>query len=453
MPQLIEEEAFPNGEQARTPQRAVLDKRDYTEPAALAAEWESIWTRSWLFAGLESDLADAGDYFVYNLGRESIIVLRDNRHEIRAFYNVCQHRGNRILTSDSGSVQQVTCPYHGWRYGLDGRLAGIPDAERFIPPVDPDERSLKPVQLESWAGLIWVNMDSDAEPLESYLGPIIANLTPYQFENMVLARHQTVALEANWKTARDNFLEQYHVDFIHPQHASFVDCCNSTNILWPRGHSASLVEGFVTNSRYAVPEQTPAHLVPALEGLGLDPADFAGRVTEIRGAVQRRKREIAETWGPDYSRLSDEQLSDIWQYDIFPNTFMTISAEELWIYGPRPHPTDPNRCFFDKWTLSIPVEEGCDPEQGMTLNPAITVSRDDERPGHEVFTAVDVIEGRCSLTITIDQDIYYLADMQAGMHSRGFECAVLNEDEVRVQHFHDWVGFYLAQNGESVSAR
>ncbi len=443
MPQRTLEEAFPNGQQARTPQRAALDKRDYTEPATLAAEWEAIWTRCWLFAGLESDLPDPGDFFVYNIGRESVIVLRDSRHEIRAFYNACQHRGNRILTSESGSVRQLACPYHGWRYGLDGRLGDIPDAERFSPPVDPAERSLKPVRLARWAGIIWINMDPDADSLASYLGPIIDNLTPYQFENMVLAGHQTVALDANWKTARDNFLEQYHVDFIHPQHASFVDCCNSTNVLWPNGHSATMVEGFLTNSRYPVPQKTPAHLVPALEGLGLDPAEFDGRVPEIRAAVQRRKRELAGQLGVDFSGLSDEQLSDIWQYDIFPNTFMTIAAEELWIYGPRPHPTDPDRCLFDKWTLSIPVEEGCDATRGLTLNPAIAVSRTVDRPVHEVFTAKDVIKGRHSLTITIDQDIYYLADMQAGMHSRGFDCALLNEDEVRVQHFHDWLAYFL----------
>jgi phenylpropionate dioxygenase-like ring-hydroxylating dioxygenase large terminal subunit len=444
MPQFTREEAFPDGLQARPHERAVLEKRDYTDPDVLHAEWDAIWTRCWLFAGLESDLPDPGDFFVYNIGRESIIVLRDERQKIRAFYNVCQHRGNRILTSGSGCVQQVACPYHGWRYNLDGRLAEIPDEERFSPPVDRDERSLKPVSLALWGGMVWINMDPDAGSLASYLGPVIDRLSPYRFENMVLAKHQTVALEANWKTARDNFLEQYHVDFIHPQHASFVDCCNSTNVLWPHGHSATMVEGFVTNSRYPLPREAPDHLVPALRGLGLNPAAFEGRVPDIRQAVQQRKRQLGPELGFDYSVFSDDQLSDIWQYDIFPNTFMTISAEEVWIYGPRPHPTDPDKCLFDKWTLSIPVEQGCDPERGLTLNPVITVSRDDDRPGHEVFSAADVIAGRHSLTITIDQDIHYLADMQAGMHSRGFDRAVLNQDEVRVQHFHDWVNAYLS---------
>lgn len=446
MAQVTTAEDFPGGLAARTPVRATLDKARYTDPTKMPLEWHGIWTRCWLFAGLVSDLPDPGDYFTYNIGRESIVVMRDEVEEVRAFYNVCQHRGNRIFTSQSGSVRQIACPYHGWRYGLDGTLQEVPDAERFCPAVNPVERSLKPVRHEQWAGMVWINMDPEAGPLKDYLGPIIDNLSPYHFENMVLAKHQTVTLGANWKTARDNFLEQYHVDFIHPQHASFVDCCNSHNTLWPHGHSATMVEGYVTNSRYPVPEEVPEHLLPLLQGIGLDPADFKGRVPDIRKAVQQHKREVGRELGFDYSPLSDAQVSDVWQYDIFPNTFMTIQAEELWIYGPRPHPSDPDRCYFDKFTLQIPQEVGCDAERGLTLNPRLMVSLEDERPQHEVFSQDDVIAGKHSLTITLDQDIYYLADMQAGMHSRGFDRAVLNEDEVRVQHFHDWVDAYLAED-------
>ena len=444
MPQVTVEESFAGAINARTPLRASLHKHDYTSPSTLAAEWDGIWTRCWLFAGLASDLPDPGDYFLYALGRESIVVLRDEQGEIRAFYNVCQHRGNRIFTNESGSVRQVACPYHGWRYALDGALVEVPDEERFCPAVDKSQRSLKRVQLALWAGTVWINMDANAEPLQHYLGTIMDNLAPYHFESMVLAKHQTVLLDANWKTVRDNFLEQYHVDFIHPQHASFVDCCNATNILWPYGHSATMVEGFRTNSRYPVPERTPDHLAPLLKGLGLNPEDFNGRVPDIRKVVQQHKRKVGKELGFDYSGFTDAQLSDIWQYDIFPNTFMTIQAEEVWIYGPRPHPTDVDKCFFDKWTLQIPMEVGCDAARGLTLNPGLMVSREDQRPPHEVFTAADVIAGEHSLTITLDQDIHYLADMQAGMHSRGFDTGVLNQDEVRVQHFHDWVASFLA---------
>ena len=103
-------------------------------------------------------------------------------------------------------------------------------------------------------------------------------LNPYHFENMELVKHQSVTLDTNWKTARDNFLEQYHVDFIHPQHASFVDCCDAQNYLWPFGHSHTWVESPVMNPRYDMPEEPPDYMKQYLIGLELDPEDFNGKV-------------------------------------------------------------------------------------------------------------------------------------------------------------------------------
>jgi hypothetical protein len=195
-----------------------------------------------------------------------------------------------------------------------------------------------------------------------------------------------------------------------------------------------------------MPEEAPDILKARLRGLGLDPEDFRGRVPEIREAVQKQKRVIGKELGYDYSEFTDEQVSDVWQYDFFPNLFMTIQPEELWIYGPRPHQSDPNRCFFDKWTLQIPAEVACDKERGLFLGADPTLMRPAvaKRPGHEVFTQEDVNAGRHSMTITVDQDIFYLPHMQAGMHSQGFDHAWLNEDEARVQHFHDWLDVWMS---------
>ena len=434
---------FSDGRSCEAPQRASLAAHYYTDPGFMEAEWDGVWTRSWLFAGLVSDLEEPGDYFLFSLRRESVVILMQENSELAAFYNVCQHRGNRLFSNERGAISEIACPYHGWRYDLEGRLTTVPDAERFVPAVNVDDRSLKPVRLQTWAGLVWINLDPEAEPLEHFLGDIVDDLAPYRFENMVLAKHQTALLETNWKTARDNFLEQYHVDFIHPQHASLVDCCNSTNLLWPLGHSATQVDGYTTDSRYPVPDTVPAHLVPLMEQLGMAPEMFNGRVSDIREAIQRRKRELGPELGFDYSELADHQVSDVWQYDIFPNLFMTIQAEELWLFGPRPHEQDPNRCYFDKWTLQLPVEIATDKARGLSLNPRLEVSRDAERPEHETFSGEDVVAGNASMTITIDQDIFYLPDMQAGLHSRGFDHAVLNRDEARLQHFHDWLHSWI----------
>jgi phenylpropionate dioxygenase-like ring-hydroxylating dioxygenase large terminal subunit len=89
-------------------------------------EWNGIWSKTWLFAGIESDIKEIGDFFVYDIGRESIVITRDESEKISAFYNVCQHRGNKIVTLESGSFNKVSCPYHGWSYALDGKLEHVP---------------------------------------------------------------------------------------------------------------------------------------------------------------------------------------------------------------------------------------------------------------------------------------------------------------------------------------
>ena len=427
---------------------ASLSKDRYISEDFMQSEWEGIWTKVWLFAGLESDLLEPGDFFIYDIGRESIVITRNNENEISAFYNVCQHRGNKIVTLESGSFSKVSCPYHGWTYGLDGTLEHVPDRELFKEGVPCEEKSLKPVKVSVWAGLVFINMDENSSSLETFLGPIVDQLKPYKFEKMNLVKHQTVSLlETNWKTVRDNFLEQYHVDFIHPQHASFVDCCDAENDLWPFGHTRTMVTSPVVNPRYSTPDEPPEFMKDYLKGLRLNPDDFHGKVPEIRKAIQKQKRVIGDELGFDFSEFTDDQVSDVLQYDIFPNIFMTIHPERLWIFGPKPHHSDPNKCSFTKWSFQIPSHQVRDESKELELLPGSSFyEQTGSRPEHDIFTREDVVQGRKSLTVTIDQDIHYLNDMQAGMHSKGFDSATLSNDEERLQHFHDWVDNWISKD-------
>ncbi len=419
---------------ARPRAHTPLDAERYTSRDFMRREWDGMWTRVWLLAGLEQDIREPGNFFVFSIGRESILVTRTREGEVSAVYNVCQHRGNRLTTEERGCVKAITCPYHNWSYDLDGRLRAVPEPHRFSQGIDRDALSLKPVKVEVWAGLVWVNMDPQAKPLADFLGHIQADLIPWHLERMRLTKDQTVTLDANWKTAVDNFNEQYHVDFLHPQHASFVDCANAANALWPQGHRSVAVQGYVVSSRCPVPDDLPDLLRDAIAPLGMNADDFRGRVTSLRREVQQRKRQIGGDLGYDYADLSDDQLSDVWQYDLFPNVIMTVQAEELWIMRPRPHPSDPDKCVFDKWTLRMPAASAGDRGAAPVI---------DARPTREVFTQDEVIAGRYSMTITIDQDVHLLRQMQAGMHSRGFKRAFLNDDESRVQHFHDWLDQWM----------
>ena len=448
MPQTFNYIDFSEKLTATLDKSASLSKDRYISKDFMQSEWEGIWTKAWLFAGLESDLLEPGDFFIYDIGRESIVISRNDENEISAFYNVCQHRGNKIVTLESGSFSKVSCPYHGWTYGLDGTLEHVPDRELFKEGVPCDKKSLKPVKVSVWAGLVFINMDENSSSLETFLGPIVDQLKPYKFEKMNLVKHQTVSLlETNWKTVRDNFLEQYHVDFIHPQHASFVDCCDAENDLWPFGHTRTMVTSPVVNPRYSTPEEPPEFMKDYLKGLRLNPDDFHGKVPEIRKAIQKQKRVIGDELGFDFSEFTDDQVSDVLQYDIFPNIFMTIHPERLWIFGPKPHHSDPNKCSFTKWSFQIPSHQVRDESKELELLPGSSFyEQTGSRPEHDIFTRDDVVQGRKSLTVTIDQDIHYLNDMQAGMHSKGFDSATLSNDEERLQHFHDWVDDWISED-------
>ena len=448
MPQTFNYIDFSEKLTATLDKSASLSKDRYISKDFMQSEWEGIWTKAWLFAGLESDLLEPGDFFIYDIGRESIVITRNDENEISAFYNVCQHRGNKIVTLESGSFSKVSCPYHGWTYGLDGTLEHVPDRELFKEGVPCDKKSLKPVKVSVWAGLVFINMDENSSSLETFLGPIVDQLKPYKFEKMNLVKHQTVSLlETNWKTVRDNFLEQYHVDFIHPQHASFVDCCDAENDLWPFGHTRTMVTSPVVNPRYSTPEEPPEFMKDYLKGLRLNPDDFHGKVPEIRKAIQKQKRVIGDELGFDFSEFTDDQVSDVLQYDIFPNIFMTIHPERLWIFGPKPHYSDPNKCSFTKWSFQIPTHQVRDESKELELLPGSSFyEQTGSRPEHDIFTREDVVQGRKSLTVTIDQDIHYLNDMQAGMHSKGFDSATLSNDEERLQHFHDWVDNWISKD-------
>ena len=419
-------------------------KDRYISPVWMEREWEHIWRRSWLLAGLESDIAEPGDFFVFDLGREQILVTRDSGGTARAFYNVCQHRGNRLVSAERGHLNQFRCAYHAWTYDLQGQLTVVPHKDEFPAGVPCAERSLKPVHIGMWDGFVFVCMADRPPPLDEYLGPLAEMLAPYRFRNMTLVEDQTVHHHCNWKAVVDNFSELYHVDFLHPQHRRMVDCCNDTVHLFDNGHTGLEVMGATVNPRFPIPDE-PTDLQRAqLENLGLDPADFRGRVLDVRRAVQRRKREVGRQFGYDYAPFSDNQLSDVWQFNLFPNAILSFSAEHCWILRPRPHPTDPQQCYFDKISLQLFANSALSDATSEMIGPGwrhrgISGQKPEgyERPERDRFEHTEIVNGNKTMTITIDQDIELLGGVQAGMASKGFDRVWLSNEELRVQHFHN----------------
>ena len=420
-----------------------FSKQRYISREFMEGEWENIWRRSWLLAGLESDVRNAGDFFVFDMGREQILITRRRDGGLGAFYNVCQHRGNRLVSSERGHVNNFRCAYHAWNYDLDGTLKGVPVEDRFKEPVPRGERSLVPVHVDCWDGFVFVCLDSSPMPLLEFLGPVAELLAPYRFGSMTLVEDQTVHHYCNWKAVVDNFGELYHVDFLHPQHQRMVDCCNDTVHLFPHGHTGLAVKGATVNPRFPIPDEPTDIQSAQLLNIGLDAADFHGRVLEIREAVQKRKREAGAELGYDYSGLSDDQLSDVWQYNLFPNTILSFTPEHCWILRPRPHASEPEQCWFDKISLVrfrdsdlVGTTEAADPIPSWGARGWLGEKPSDYvRPERDAFEHQAILSGEKSMTITIDQDIELLGSVQAGMRSHGFDRVLLSEDELRVQYF------------------
>jgi phenylpropionate dioxygenase-like ring-hydroxylating dioxygenase large terminal subunit len=189
----------------------------YYEPAIFAHEREAIFYRTWQLAGHVSQLAVPGDYLTLEVGEESVIVLRDGTGELRAFYNVCQHRAHRLLEGAGKLKAVITCPYHAWCYGLDGALRAARHSDQ-VAGFDTGAFSLQPVRVEELCGFVYVNLDPDAAPLAERLGAFARDFLSFdpQPERLVRAYRKEIDVRANWKVVIENYDECYHCPVSHP---------------------------------------------------------------------------------------------------------------------------------------------------------------------------------------------------------------------------------------------
>jgi len=185
----------------------------YLGEAALIADRAQILRRSWQFVGHESQMAHAGDYLADVIGGAPVVVVRRETGELAAFHNVCRHRAGALVPDGQGHCEGAfTCRYHGWKYALDGRLRNAVDFGQ-APGFDPRDFGLFPVRVETWRGLVFVNLDQGAEPLAAPTGPLQRYATP----DVPLVERRSHLIGCNWKTYVENYLEGYHLPMVHPE--------------------------------------------------------------------------------------------------------------------------------------------------------------------------------------------------------------------------------------------
>ena len=201
-------------------ERGEVDRRIYSDPAIFELEMERIFGRAWLFLCHESQIPEAGDFFAAVMGRDNVLVVRQKDGSIKAMLNTCAHRGNAVCRADEGNAKNFLCTYHGWSYGIDGRLLGIPGYKNFYAgELDKGRLGLAPVaQLATYKGFVFATHDSTAPPLEDYLGTtgrLGLDLIAARGDMVVVPGIQKFVIDCNWKIAVDNLFDWYHPQVTH----------------------------------------------------------------------------------------------------------------------------------------------------------------------------------------------------------------------------------------------
>ena len=396
-------------------------------------EWEKLWTKTWLIAGMVNQIPNPGDYITADIARENILCSRGNDGRIRAFYNVCQHRGNRLVSAEWGSLAggEFQCAYHGWRFDNEGTLKWVYCEEDFPQGTPCGNRNLAEIPCDTWGGFIWINMDETCSSLAQFLEPIAGQLDGYRMENMKRTHWVTLEGDFNWKCVQDNFNESYHLPFVHPQTLPAMNelytACQFD--LYPSGHARMLMPGGGPGPQYkGRAERTFQSFAQEWKFWDFDAEPYRNDLAGLRAARQQRKRELGASKGYDFSCYSDEQLTDHYHYTVFPNVSFSMKPDGcIWLRG-LPHPTDPGKCYFDMWYLTL-FPEGSTEYYSNSMRDWVSI---DHQVEHQRGKA-----GEVSCGPGIDQDVAIWNTQQAGLASRGFRNEYLPTQERRIRFFHD----------------
>lgn len=416
------------------------DKRRYFSQEEADLEWKHMWTKTWAFAGLMVDIPNVGDYSRYNLGKESFVIVRTGpgEQDLKAFYNVCPHRGNRLVHNDFGSTNNAcfTCDFHGWKYNLDGSNKEIRDEIIFRKETICDRPGLTPVSVGSWQSLIFVNPDpSPRLTLMEHLDVMPGHLKNYDFSRLRVLRDMELTWGANWKTAFEAFIEFYHADDVHPEAIPVSEMLETQYDLYANGLSRMIIpQGFVT-SRHEDRETVNDFLKMFVQIYGGDPADFDHlKGYEYKAALIATKRAWGKKHGHDFfDNLTDDQISDDWNYSPFPNMTINVFSDTVLLQIFRPHPTDPRQSLYNAITLCLPVSDDVTPVLDLnaygpdTFGPAGW--KGDERPAR--FEPATIEE----MGFLLAQDARRVPEVQKGIESDAFVGSRLSESEIRARHY------------------
>lgn len=425
--------------------------RDYAEK-----EKDLLWPKVWNMAARLEDIPEVGDFITYNIADDSIVIIRIAEDELRAYHNVCPHRGRQLVNTPDdvncvkGRKKNFVCGFHGWTYNLEGENTYILDKDDWKGSLEQKERvCLSPVNVDTWGGWIYINMNPDCEPLLEFLGEVDRILSPYQFEKMRYKWRQWAIYPCNWKTAIEAFMEPYHVAGTHSQLTKYGQF-----YAYSKPYGLHGVSGF--DERDASQKTSQSSGV-ARAGLG-DPristyelakenyetVNYAASTETLVNAASRLKDELPEGtpvqevmnhWmksakaddaarGVIWPEITPEQQSEAGlAWSLFPNQTILQGVTFALCYRTRPYGDDPNMCIFESYALER-FPEG-------------------EEPDTEWVYAEPTAENWGKV---LAQDFANMEWVQKGMKSRGFRGTLPNpHQEQKITNFHRHLATYMGK--------
>jgi nitrite reductase/ring-hydroxylating ferredoxin subunit len=395
----------------------------YTEPDWATLEARRLWPHVWQLACSLDHVAEPGDFFEHRIGWLSVLVVRGDDGVLRAFQNVCRHRGNPICQGSGSGLTELRCGFHRWCWDLRGELHEVP-SRRGFGAMRNEEVPLFAASVDTWGPLVFVHLDPEASPLAEYLEGVPEDIGWAGLEDFRCSTFVEVPVNANWKTAVDGFRETYHLQGLHREMLAVVDDVDTPQRLWSR-HGKSM-------QRYGVPsprlgagvtdqEVWDAFILVMGTRIGIPtdadpgPAPAVPEGSTLMSVIAEKVRAFQATQGVDLTRFDDEQIMNIQQYNLFPNMTLLVYADLVQVLRARPGAT-PDDALLDGFFF----------DRHPAGDPAPRVKPLDVRLAPE----------DADFGLVLNQDFALLQRAQRGLHQPGLTHLTLSADECRVINFH-----------------
>jgi phenylpropionate dioxygenase-like ring-hydroxylating dioxygenase large terminal subunit len=418
-----------------------IDAARYYDPAFFELEKQRMWPRVWQFAAREEDMPEPGDYVTYENAGRSFLIVRQADGEVKAFHNVCLHRGRKLAT-DSGNAEQFLCPFHGFSWNPDGSLRDIPCRWDFGHLSD-RKMQLPEANVGRWGGYIFVRDADEGPTLEEYLAPLPEFFKRWKHEDCVTVAWVGKVVKANWKITMEAFMESYHAYVTHPQLLPFTGDANAAYHVLGKHANVNYTPFGVVSPHMAdkkLSEQWIIEEFGKYNGRSVDNYDAeedAGAVVVPEGKTARQalgdamRATSEKMFGGDYSQVSESELLDALVYNVFPNFAPWGGFMPNIVYRWRPWP-DQDRCLMEVRVIAR-VPEGQPRPKGVPFH----LLSDDECWADA--PELGVVGG------VVDQDMTNMELTHEGLKvSRNQRVELGDYQEVRIRHFHQTLDSYIA---------